>query len=155
MKFKSVISLGIISLSLLSLGTANTVSATMVNSAQSNNISTKVAGVNSQVGSFRKAEHPTQGMVRIINKNGKRYLKFDNNFKTESGPDLYVILYRNRTVPVSGIKAKDYVRVGRLQRINGSQLYAIPNNVSLGNYKSVAIWCRQFNATFGFAPFAS
>ena len=38
---------------------------------------------------------------------------------------------------------------------NGKQCYAIPNNVSLANYKSVGIWCEEFNATFGFASLRS
>lgn len=124
----------------------------MVKLPETNNIAVKVANGNSQTGMFRKAEHPTQGMVSVVNIKGKRYLKFDRNFKTDSGPDLFVILYRNGTVPVSGIRAKDYIKLGRLQKINGSQLYAVPKNVNLANYKSVAIWCRQFNATFGYAP---
>ncbi|MDY6898910.1 MAG: DM13 domain-containing protein, partial [Cyanobacteriota bacterium] len=27
----------------------------------------------------------------------------------------------------------------------------IPENVNLADYKSVGIWCEEFNATFGYA----
>ncbi|BAZ14119.1 hypothetical protein NIES4071_59590 [Calothrix sp. NIES-4071] len=103
------------------------------------------------IGSFRAAEHPTQGNARIVNQNGKRFVEFNEEFKTDNGPDLYVILHRNATVP-GGIKEKDYVQLARLQKTNGVQRYAIPENVNLADFKSVAIWCRQFNATFGYAP---
>lgn len=106
------------------------------------------------IGSFRAAEHPTQGNARIVNRNGKRFVEFNEEFKTDNGPDLYVILHRNATVP-DGIKEKDYVQLARLQKTNGVQRYAIPDNVKLGDFKSVAIWCRQFNATFGYAPLGS
>jgi hypothetical protein len=102
-------------------------------------------------GNFKAGEHPTQGKVSIITEKGKRYLEFDQNFKTDNGPDLFVILHRSAAPPVSGIKQKDYVNIAPLQKINGTQRYALPNNVKLAEFKSVAIWCRQFNATFGYA----
>ncbi|NJL10535.1 MAG: DM13 domain-containing protein [Calothrix sp. SM1_7_51] len=94
-------------------------------------------------------------MVKLVTENGKRYLEFDKNFKTDKGPDLFVILHKNATLPNSGIKEKDYVSIARLQATNGNQRYAIPNNVNLADFRSVAIWCRQFNATFGFATLNS
>ena len=102
-------------------------------------------------GKFVAAEHPTQGAVSIINEKGKRYLEFDKTFKSDMGPDLYVILHRAATLPKGGLKEPDYVTVGRLQKVSGTQRYAIPNNVNLANYRTVAVWCRMFNATFGYA----
>ena len=110
----------------------------------------KVAVV--KTGNFVKAEQPTSGTARIINQNGKQYLDLGQNFKTsDKGPDLHVILYKTSAVPVSNIKASDYVVLGALKKFNGNQRYAIPANVNLNNYKSAAIWCRKFNATFGYA----
>jgi Electron transfer DM13 len=112
---------------------------------------TKIATQLSQTAMFQAGEHPTQGNVRIVTYNGKPYLEFDKSFKTDNGPDLFVILHRDRTVPIYGIKQKDYKSIARLQKTKGTQRYAIPNNVNLADFKSVAVWCRQFNATFGFA----
>lgn len=110
-------------------------------------------GVNKEkLGAFVAAEHPTQGKARIVNENGRRYVEFDKAFKSEQGPDLYVILYRTATLPKGGLKEQNYVTLGRLQKVAGTQRYAIPNNVNLANYRSVAVWCRAFNATFGYAP---
>jgi len=102
-------------------------------------------------GKFVKAEHPTQGTVMLVNEGGKSYLAFDQTFKTDAGPDLYVILYRTGQPPTTGIKEKDYVRVAKLQKVSGAQRYALPQSVKPGNFSSVAIWCRKFNATFGYA----
>nr|WP_198648332.1 DM13 domain-containing protein [Cyanothece sp. BG0011] len=33
----------------------------------------------------------------------------------------------------------------------GMQRYVVPEGINIANYKSVAIWCRKFNATFGSA----
>ena len=104
-----------------------------------------------RLGKFVKAEHPTQGSVMLVNEGGKSYLAFDQTFKTDAGPDLYVILYRTGQPPTTGIKEKDYVRVAKLQKVSGAQRFALPQSVKPGNFSSVAIWCRKFNATFGYA----
>jgi hypothetical protein len=101
-------------------------------------------------GNFEKSEHPTSGAAQIVVQNGKKYLKFDSSFQSESGPDLFVILHRQDS-PKSYGKA-DYVSLGRLKKVSGQQMYAIPNGVNIANFKSVVIWCKKFNATFGFAP---
>jgi hypothetical protein len=101
-------------------------------------------------GEFIKSEHLTTGMAQIVIKNGQKYLKFDSNFKSESGPDLFVILHRQSSP--KRYSARDYKSLGRLQQVAGQQMYKIPNGVNVSQYKSVVIWCRKFNATFGYAP---
>ena len=101
-------------------------------------------------GDFEKSEHPTSGVAQIVMQNGKKYLKFDSSFQSDSGPDLFVILHRQDS-PKSYGKA-DYVSLGRLKKVSGQQMYAIPNGVNITKFKSVVIWCKKFNATFGFAP---
>ncbi|MGG6263673.1 DM13 domain-containing protein [Leptolyngbya sp. AN03gr2] len=39
----------------------------------------------------------------------------------------------------------------QFKQFNGAQTYEIPADVNLNDYKSAAIWCRRFNATFGAA----
>ena len=101
-------------------------------------------------GDFEKSEHPTSGTAQITSKNGKKYLKFDSSFQSDSGPDLFVILHRQDS-PKSYAKA-NYVNLGRLKKVSGQQMYLIPSGVDVAQFKSVVIWCRKFNATFGFAP---
>ncbi|NEP01073.1 MAG: DM13 domain-containing protein [Symploca sp. SIO2E9] len=101
-------------------------------------------------GTFVGAAHPTQGAVRVVTENGQRYLEFDETFKTDRGPDLFVLLHRQQT-PES-YKNQDYVNLGDLEKVSGTQKYAIPEQVDLADWKSVVIWCRQFNVTFGYAP---
>ncbi|WP_315790820.1 DM13 domain-containing protein [Fischerella sp. JS2] len=139
-------------LAIISIITLLTVGCTTdVNSKQPVNEAQPIARTNIQPGTFVAGEHATQGTTKVVTENGKRYLEFNENFKTSKGPDLFVILYRNDTVPTSGIQEKDYLKIARLQKTSGNQRYAIPNNVKLVDYKSVAIWCRQFNTTFGYA----
>ncbi|MBD2296254.1 DM13 domain-containing protein [Anabaena sphaerica FACHB-251] len=110
------------------------------------NVTTSVV----ESGNFKTLEHSTQGKVSVISDNGISYLQFNQSFKTDSGPDLVVILHRGN-VPSKSLKEQEYVSVAKLQNIKGSQRYALPKNVNLADFNSVAIWCRKFNVTFGYA----
>ncbi len=109
-------------------------------------------------GTFVDGEHPTSGTVRIVEKDGKHILELDSAFRTSTtGPDLVVILHRLPDVigstkpPAYPINEGDYVILTPLQKYTGAQSYEIPKNISLEEFKSAAIWCRKFNATFGAA----
>jgi hypothetical protein len=109
-------------------------------------------------GKFVDGEHSTQGNVRIIKQNNQRLLELDKTFTTStSGPDLVVILHRladvigSTTPPAYPIKEGDYVLLAPLKSYNGTQSYLIPASLNLDDFKSAAIWCRRFNATFGAA----
>lgn len=105
-----------------------------------------------QAGTFVTAEKQTEGGYRIITAGGKRFVELDSSFKTSTdGPDLFVVLHRDSATPAS-FKEGSYLALGKLQKYTGTQRYMIPDGVNLKEYKSVAIWCKMFNATFGYAP---
>jgi hypothetical protein len=109
------------------------------------------------MGNFVSGEHPTQGTVRLIKNEGQRVIEIAENFQTDAGPDLFVILHRSNDVigstvpPAYPIQEGDYVAIAPLQQVSGFQQYSVPASLDLDEYQSVAIWCRQFNATFGAA----
>lgn len=106
-------------------------------------------------GSFVTAEqdHPTAGAARIIaDASGQRYLVLGENFTTAEGPDVQAIVYRGATVPTKGLSEQNYITLDTLESFDGEQRYAIPAGVEVEEYGSVAIWCREFNVTFGYAP---
>jgi hypothetical protein len=114
-----------------------------------------------KAGRFQSGEHPTQGTARVVNRNGKFVIEFSSGFKTDRGPDLVVALHRSANVlrstnpPAYPLKKGDYVVLAPLRRVAGAQSYAIPSNINPAAYRSVVIWCRQFNATFGAAPLSN
>lgn len=107
--------------------------------------------VASRSGAFVNGEHETLGNAKIITENGSQFIEFDQAFKTDSGPDLFVILTRQNQPPITGIQEQDYISLGMLQKTSGSQRYAIPTDLNLSEFASVTIWCREFNANFGYA----
>ncbi len=121
-------------------------------------VNTKTQPATLKSGNFVSGEHPTQGGVRIVNRDGATVLELDQEFKTsDMGPDLVVILHRSGDVlgstqpPAYALKKGDYLLLAPLQKFTGAQQYSIPATVNLSEYQSAAIWCRRFNATFGAA----
>jgi len=110
-----------------------------------------------RMGTFVDGEHPTQGRVQIVERDGDRILEFGEDFQTDPGPDLVVVLHRSADVigestpPAFPINEGDYVLLEPLKNVAGIQQYIIPADLDLDDYPSAAIWCRQFNATFGAA----
>ncbi|MEO1147184.1 MAG: DM13 domain-containing protein [Cyanobacteria bacterium J06638_22] len=114
-----------------------------------------------RTGMFVDGEHPTQGSVQIVEQDGERVLEFGEDFQTDAGPDLVVVLHRSADVigestpPAFPINEEDYVVLEPLQGVAGTQQYMIPADINLEDYQSAAIWCREFNATFGSASLES
>jgi hypothetical protein len=50
------------------------------------------------------------------------------------------------------VEEADYVTLAPLESFDGAQRYEIPATINPSDFKSVGIWCRQFNVTFGYAP---
>lgn len=120
-------------------------------SSQTSN--TSLIAAEASAGQFVSVEHPTQGQAKIIEEEGAKYLEIGQDFQSDRGPALQVILHKSDTVDLQ-IQEGDYISLGALKAFNGAQRYPIPEDVDLEQYQSVAIWCEQFNATFGYAPLA-
>jgi Electron transfer DM13 len=107
-------------------------------------------------GTFHGQVHSTSGRVTIYKTHDKEILRI-TNFKTSNGPDVHVIL-------IAADDAKDddnflksnveRVELGPLKGNEGDQNYDVPAGTDLKKFRTVAIYCERFNATFGAAPLA-
>ncbi len=120
---------------------------------------TEVAqAVTSRRGTFVSGEHETRGGVTLTTRHdGTHAIAFDANFVTDNGPDLVVILHRAAN-PLQGAPLSAYslqegedVVIAPLKSNTGTQEYVLPANIDPADFQSIAVWCRQFNATFGAA----
>jgi hypothetical protein len=106
-------------------------------------------------GDFLTHEHETSGTARIVRRaDGSRRLELVG-LSTSDGPDLRVWLTDQ---PVRAGRAGwhvfddgEWVELGRLKGNRGDQAYDIPDEVDLGQYRSVSIWCKRFSVSFGAA----
>ncbi|MGB3308153.1 MAG: DM13 domain-containing protein [Nodosilinea sp.] len=138
--------------------TASTVEEAPTTDSDSETTASATASSTTRQGVFASAEHETTGNVELISQDGQATLVFDENFATSNGPDLVVVLHRSAdlitesTPPAYPINEEDYVVIAPLTATNGRQEYLVPAEIDLTAFESVAVWCQQFNATFGAAP---
>jgi hypothetical protein len=109
-------------------------------------------------GTFISHEHETSGRVQLVElADGRRQLVL-LNLSTSDGPDLRVWLTDQPVVEgTAGWRVFDdgqYVELSRLRGNKGNQVYDIPANVDLTQYRSVSIWCKRFAVSFGAAELA-
>jgi hypothetical protein len=112
-------------------------------------VSTPISSSSQKAGGFVGQKYSVSGNAKIVQENGQKYLLLDSDFKTDNGPDLFVILHRS--LPPQDYDASSYVDLGKIQKTSGEQKYPIPADVNVKDFRSVAIWCRKFNVTFGYA----
>ncbi len=96
--------------------------------------------------------HKGEGKALIIMlPDGQRFLRFED-FKVTNGPDLYVYL-SGHAAPRDRVQLHQGAafEVGRLKGNIGDQNYALPAEVDLSKFKSVAIYCKRFSVIFSTA----
>jgi hypothetical protein len=84
---------------------------------------------------------------------GSTVLRLDN-FEVTNGPDLHVILAEG-TSPTDRDQLGEYVDLGSLKGNVGNQNYEVPDEVDIGRYQSVVIYCVPFHVVFSIAAFNS
>ena len=104
-------------------------------------------------GEFHKAEKAGKGTATVYKlADGKRVLRL-TDFETENGPDLHVrLIAADDAKDTKSVEKTDHVELGKLKGNKGSQNYDVPENVDLGKYKAVSIWCNRFSVNFAAAP---
>ena len=100
-------------------------------------------------GSFEGRAHPTTGSARIVEEGGKQLLILSDDFKSDSGPRLHVVLTEH-LAPTSSkeLHSGDYVDLGKLKSTKGTQTYEIKEP---GKYNTVVVYCKPFKVLFGLA----
>jgi len=108
-------------------------------------------------GTFHGKVHSTSGRATVYQgAGGKRILRL-THFKTSNGPDVHVILVAARDVKDDANSlgsSVERIELGKLKGNEGDQNYELPENIDLGKFQTVSIYCERFNAVFGAAALA-
>lgn len=96
--------------------------------------------------------HNAEGSVTIKEDGDQVMIELGEDFNTDKGPDLYVILSQDQPLtgedPVSLNKEKIKILEPLADR-NGRQVY-VASKADFENYgHSVVIWCNKYNVVFG------
>lgn len=91
------------------------------------------------------------GLVKLIEEGGKRYLVFNEDFKTEPGPNLHVFLSGTASPENSSeLDAVGDYDAGVLKSTSGTQMYEVPKSLDF-DAKSVVVYCVPFKVVFALA----
>jgi hypothetical protein len=73
-------------------------------------------------------------------------LHLEQDFEVGPGPKYHVYLVPQADItPDTRVEETMFVDLGRLKAFTGGQNYRIPRGLDPADYKSVVIWCEQFN----------
>lgn len=95
----------------------------------------------------------TSGAYRIGRVGDDLRLVLGDNFQTESGPDLFVVLSPQSSDEATGENVLDgaAVTVDSLRSLKGQQTYDLRDDLDLSPFGSVAIQCIQYAHLYGTA----
>lgn len=101
-------------------------------------------------GEWTNKGYDIHGEWKIVAREDGRWLVFDDDFRTRSGPDLKVYLSSHTLATVTGktVAAKS-VEIAALQSPRGAQEYQLPAKLNLHDYRSVLIHCKSFAHLWG------
>jgi len=85
--------------------------------------------------------YSVSGSAQIFESNGKNFLVLDG-FQSSNGPDLRVYLSAN-------VNASSFVNLGKLKSTSGKQVYEIPAQTNVAQFKFALVWCQEFSVLFG------
>jgi len=99
---------------------------------------------------FRSTEDiTTSGSIKIVQTWDSHILRIED-LQTTNGPDLFVYLSEKKSLQDES-DVKGSYRLAKLKWNSGNQNYEIPNDIDISQYHSVAIHCRAYNHSFGYA----
>ncbi len=88
------------------------------------------------------AIHSGSGDAVVLSDGRQQFLRFEENFATDNGPDLNVYLRDG---------AGNFIDLGDLKGNVGSQNYEIPPDVDVSVFNQIDIWCVRFGVSFSAA----
>jgi len=99
---------------------------------------------------FVKKRYSIKGDWSVVKDGEATQIRFSDDFKTKGGPDLKVFLSKSRIDDIDSKTALTSARrIGVLKSKSGGQIYIIPDDVELSDYKSVIIHCEAFSVLWG------
>lgn len=94
-------------------------------------------------GTFTEADHPGAGTAVILSDGTQTFVRFEDDFATDNGPDLFAVVYQgDRLIELAPLKGN-----------KGSQNYELPADLDPATVTGVGVWCKRFDATFTTAEF--
>ncbi len=85
--------------------------------------------------------HNGTGTAKLIQVDGRNYVRFEDDFDVTNGPDLYVGFGKDGK----------YIKGSELAELKGnvgSQNYELPSGMNPADISEVWVWCKAFSTPF-------
>ncbi|WCO67145.1 DM13 domain-containing protein [Iamia majanohamensis] len=89
-------------------------------------------------GAFEDVDHPGEGSATLLTDGNQTFVRFEDDFSTDNGPDLFAVVY----------VGEERIELGELKGNVGAQNYELPPEVDPASVTTVAVWCKRFDSTF-------
>ncbi|MEQ8711706.1 MAG: DM13 domain-containing protein [Cyclobacteriaceae bacterium] len=93
------------------------------------------------------SDYTVEGGFTLFEDQGGLILRLEDDFQASNGPGLYLYLATSATSVTGG------AQLGPLEMNSGSQLYEVPEGVTLETYDFLIVYCQPFGVPFGFGEF--
>ncbi|MEM1146858.1 MAG: DM13 domain-containing protein [Pseudomonadota bacterium] len=101
-------------------------------------------------GDFVRKSKRLKGSWSVVERDGKTFIAFDEDFRAANGPDLKVFLSPSSVANATGKNAVNgSVNIGVLKKTRGVQEYEVPAGINLSDYGSVLIHCEAYSVLWG------
>ena len=135
--------------SMLMLAFASAATFTTVTAAPSF-AQTAIAAVQLQNQTFFKKKYRIKGTWSLVEREGKQFVVFSDDFKTKNGPDLKIFLSPSSADAVNGKNAVNgALNLGVLKSNKGAQEYEIPAGTDLTQFSTVLVHCEAYAILWG------
>lgn len=101
-------------------------------------------------GEFVRKSKRLKGGWEVVERDGKTFIVFHDDFRAAGGPDLKVFLSPQSVAAATGKTAtKGAINLGELAKTKGVQEYEVPAGIDLADYGSVLVHCEAYSVLWG------
>ncbi|MEL6861514.1 MAG: DM13 domain-containing protein [Pseudomonadota bacterium] len=101
-------------------------------------------------GEFIRKSKRLKGSWNVVERDGKQFIVFSDDFRAANGPDLKIFLSPKSVADATGKNAVDgSLNIGELKQTRGTQEYEVPAGVDLSQYGSVLVHCEAYSVLWG------
>lgn len=101
-------------------------------------------------GDFIRKSKRLKGSWNVVERDGRTFIVFSDDFRAANGPDLKIFLSPKSVADATGRNAIDgSLNIGELKKTKGAQEYEVPAGVNLADYGSVLVHCEAYAVLWG------
>lgn len=101
-------------------------------------------------GDFIRKSKRLKGSWDVVQRDGRTFIVFSDDFRAANGPDLKIFLSPQSIADATGKNAvSGSLNIGELKKTKGTQEYEVPAGVSLSDYGSILVHCEAYSVLWG------